>query len=52
MSHWAYKSLLSEQKKGVDLDGNGSGEDLGGVEGSQTTISIYCINTLFSIKEK
>jgi hypothetical protein len=29
-------------RKGVDLEGRGGGEELGGVEGGKTIIGIYC----------
>jgi hypothetical protein len=44
-------SFLKRPRKGVDLDGGGSGEELRGVEGLKIVIRIYCMKyKLFSIK--
>jgi hypothetical protein len=40
---------MSDRKR-VDKDGKGDGEELEGVEGGKTVIRIYCMKNLFSIK--
>ena len=37
--------FLMKDRKGVDLDGRGGGEELGGVEGGEIIIKIYYIRT-------
>jgi len=40
------------QKRGVDLDRRGNGEELGGIQGGETVIRIYYVTkNRFSIKE-
>lgn len=39
-------------RKDVDSDGRGAGEDLGQVKGGETVIRIFGSENLFSIKEK
>jgi hypothetical protein len=36
-------SFPTRDRKGVDLDGRGHGEKLGGVERRETVIRIYCM---------
>ena len=36
-------SFLMRDRKGVDLDGRDGGEELGGVEGEETVICVYCM---------
>lgn len=36
-------SFLTRDRKGVDWDGRGGGEGLGGVEGGETIIRIYYV---------
>ena len=45
--------FLTRDRKGVDTDKRGDGEELGGVGGWETIIKIYWVKKdLFSIKEK
>jgi hypothetical protein len=45
--------FLRRDRTGMDLDGRGGGKKLGGVEGKEARIRIYCMKkNLFSIKEK
>lgn len=45
--------LKRERKKGLELEGWGGWEDLGGDEGRETIhiVSIYCMKNLLSINE-
>lgn len=45
-----YVFFLMREKKGVDVDRGGDGEDIG-AGGRKTIVRIYCIKNLFLIKE-
>ena len=46
-----YASLLKKEKEGMELDGWRSWEHLGGDEGGETVIRIYCKENMFLIKK-
>ena len=44
--------FIMRERKGVNLDGRGGREDLGGVRGGETVIGIYCKKNHFQLKMK